>query len=232
MDKLKKQFSGIIKKIGIIFSIFFVIGCFLTNVFINFITSLIPIGVELVAFAPSEVLISIITIILMFAVTCTFPFVLLELTRFVLPALFEKEKRYLKKFLPITITLFSLGVVFGVIVVAFFGLSFFAEFNTSFGVTSIWSLNTVIGILLMAGIGFGVAFQFPILMFVCNKVGLVSVERLKFLRKYVIVLLLVVTGLLTPPDVVSQLIMFVPLYLLFESTLFYLGFSKKKRSKH
>ena len=226
MDKLKKQFISIIKRVGIVFSIFFVIGCFLTNYFIGFITSLIPLEVELVAFAPSEVFTSIITIVLMFAVTCTFPFVLLEFTKFVLPALFEQEKKYLKKFLPVTITLFSLGAVFGVIVITFFGLSFFADFNTSYGVTNMWSLNTIISVLLMASIGFGIAFQFPVLMFVCNKIGLVSVERLKFFRKYVVVLLLVITGLLTPPDVVSQLVMFVPLYLLFEGTLFYLGFKR------
>ena len=83
-------------------------------------------------------------------------------------------------------------------------------------------MSGVINSFITMGVGFGIAFQFPLLMIFLVKFGLIKVSTLSSIRGYVVVILLIISAILTPPDVMSQLIMFFPLYFLYEGTLLYL----------
>jgi len=215
-------FFPAVKKVLVVFIAFLCLFTFFSGTIFDFVKFLIPKNAELIAFSPGEVFSSIITLIVSFSIAFTLPFLLFELSRIILPALYENEKKAFKKILPASFILLVLGTIFGILVMAFFGLSFFADFSESYGVKNVWGLSGVINSFITMGVGFGLAFQFPLLMIFLVKFGLIKVNTLSSIRGYVVVLLLIISAVLTPPDVMSQLIMFFPLYFLYEGTLLYL----------
>lgn len=219
---LFELFFPALKKVIVVFLVFLILFTFFSTTIFDFIKFLIPKNAELVAFSPVEVFSSILTLIVSFSVAFTLPFFLFEISKIILPALYEHEKKAFMKILPISFILLSFGVIFGILVMAFFGLSFFADFGASYGVKNIWGLGGVINSFIMIGIGFGIAFQFPLLMIFLVKFNLIKIKTFSSIRGYVVVILLIISAILTPPDVMSQLIMFFPLYFLYEGTLLYL----------
>ena len=215
-------FFPAVKKVLVVFFVFLCLFTYFSGTIFDFVKYLIPKNAELIAFSPGEVFSSMITLIVSFSVAFTLPFLLFEVSRIILPALYENEKRAFKKILPISFILLVIGTVFGVLVMAFFGLNFFADFSESYGVRNVWGLNGVINSFITMGIGFGIAFQFPLLMIFLVKFGLIKIKTLSSLRGHIVVTLLIISAILTPPDVMSQLIMFFPLYFLYEGTLLYL----------
>ena len=138
--------------------------------------------------------------------------------QFVLPALYEREKRFIRSIVALTAFLFVAGVVFCLLVcfplVVRFGMSFAAGFlQPVFGVSNLVSLA------LWLSFAFGCMFQFPLVTYALVRAGLVSYETLCSKRPYVVVAILLLAALLTPPDIVSQLILGLPTYLLFEAGL-------------
>jgi len=222
------QLKGPLKRIFATFIIFLCIGSFFSVQIVDFFKTLLPKGITLVAFSPVEVFLSIIWVIVIFAAIFTFPIFLVEIVRFVSPALYENERKLLTRLLPISLILFVGGAIFGICIMAFFGLIFFAEFGTTYGIQNLWSLGGLMSTMGMIAIGFGIAFQLPIVITVLVKQKIVELDQLKKIRKHIIVALLVLSAFLTPPDVISQILMAVPLYLLFEGTLLYLKVSNKK----
>ncbi len=228
--ELKKAFISMIKRILIVFIFFFCITCFFSNNVIDLFKSILPSGIDLVAFSPADVFMAIIEMAVILSILLSLPFILVEVIRFISPALFGKEKKFLYRFLPISLSLFLMGMIFGVWVMAFLGMNFLAEFSASYGVKNYWSFNGVLESFYLAGVGFGLAFQFPLMMYFLNKFNIVSAEKMGAFRGHVVVLLLFVSALLTPsPDALSQIIMFIPIYALFELTLLYLKISNKNR---
>jgi len=148
---------------------------------------------------------------------------LFEVIRFISPALFKHERNALFKIVPISLVLFVIGTIFGVSIMAFFGLIFFSEFALSYGIPNMWSLSGLVGTMVTIGVGFGFAFQLPLVIVFLVKQRLVGISKLKEIRLYVVLFLLVVSAFLTPPDVVSQILMALPLYLLYEGSIWYLG---------
>jgi sec-independent protein translocase protein TatC len=222
MKDLFKMLVKPIKRTIVVFIIFLVIGGFFSNSIIDFFKSLLPINVILVAFNPVEVFISVFTIVIGFAIVFTFPYFLFEVIRFVSPALYIKEKRTLYKILPISAILFTSGAIFGISIMAFFGLIFFADFSSSYGIQNMWSLSGLVNTLVGIAIAFGLAFQLPIITVILVKQKIIALKTLQKLRYHVIIILLIISAFLTPPDVVSQVLMATPLYFLYEGTLLYL----------
>ena len=220
-----------LKKILIAFIIFASIGAYFSTQMIAFFSLLLPAGVILVAFSPTDTFISVATIIIAFAAVLTAPIALLELVRFVSPALYEKEKQGLMKLLPVSIILFIAGASFGIYVMVFIGLQFFAELATSYGVSNMWTLSGLMESIAFIGIAFGVAFQMPIFIVFLVNYGFLKIEHLIPLRPLVFIGILILSAFLTPPDALSMLLMAIPLYGLFEGTLLYLKIFNIKNNK-
>jgi sec-independent protein translocase protein TatC len=217
-----KTVKGPLKRVFACFFIFLILGFFFSINIVGVIQNLLPTSILLVSSTPIDAFISVFSLIIIFAVVFTFPFAIFEIIRFVSPALYERERKVLYRLIPISLILFVVGAIFGIFVMSFFGLVFFADFASSFGINNFWNFSGVISSLIFIAVGFGIAFQLPIVTIFLVKFNIVSLEILKKLRPFLIIFLLIISALLTPPDIISQLAMAIPLYFLFEVTLLYL----------
>lgn len=170
-------------------------------------------------FSPMEVFITQLKLALVISLVLSFPYCLWQAWKFLLPALYEGEKRALKWWVSASCILFLAGAALCILVVLPLVMKFSAGFSEEY-------LKPVIGLndfLSLAGwliLAFGVMFQFPLAVMLGVRFGLVRVSSLKEKRSYVIILILIVAALLTPPDIVSQLMLAVPTWILFELGLF------------
>ncbi len=135
---------------------------------------------------------------------------------FVAAGLYVNERRYVRIAVPFSTALFVIGALFFLIVVAPLSLRFFLGFGHYIGVSSTWTFQKYVSFVTTLMLVFGLGFQTPIAIFVLNRTGLLSIAALKSSRKYVIIGMFALAAIATPPDVVSQITLAIPLYALFE----------------
>jgi sec-independent protein translocase protein TatC len=151
-----------------------------------------------------------------FGLITAMPFILWQVWLFIKPALSKKEVKNTRGFVFYTSLLFGLGVLFGYYVLCPISVNFFFNYSLSPSINNLISIQNIIGFMSLLVIGTGLIFELPILMYFLARIGLVSSAFLKKYRKYAFVIILIVAALVTPPDVVSQIILTIPLYSLFE----------------
>ena len=115
--------------------------------------------------------------------------------------------------------LFFSGILFGYFIIAPYTVNFFATFQLDENIENIWTITSYIDTLVPLILGTGLAFQLPLVMFFLAKVGLMSPDFLRRNRKYAIIIILILAGIITPPDVISQVICTIPLMLLYEISI-------------
>ena len=142
---------------------------------------------------------------------------------FISAGLYCHEKKFVHAAAPISAFLFITGSVFFMAVVAPLAMSFFVRFNQALRIESNWTIQSYMSFVLMLTLVFGAAFQMPIGIVFAEMMGLVSIETLSKNRKYVILGLLFIAAVATPPDVISQVLLAAPLYVLYESSILYFG---------
>ncbi|MCR5108408.1 MAG: twin-arginine translocase subunit TatC [Lachnospiraceae bacterium] len=146
----------------------------------------------------------------------TSPVVLILIWRFIRPALYESEVRLFRVLFFASLALFIAGIVFCYLIVYSLALDFFLVAGEGVA-TPYFSIDRYLNFLLSFLFPFGVAFELPVVIYMLAKHGLVTHEQLASCRKYVILLIVIVSAILTPPDVVSQIMLSIPVYLLFEA---------------
>jgi sec-independent protein translocase protein TatC len=144
------------------------------------------------------------------------PWVFYQLWMFIAAGLYPHEKRYVHMAVPFSTGLFVTGALFFLNVVAPISLEFFRRFGEFINVEPMWTLQKYVSFITMLMLVFGIGFQTPIAIFFLNRTGLVSIQRLRASRKYVLLTVFILAAMATPPDVISQITLAVPLYLLFE----------------
>ncbi|KTD07656.1 twin-arginine translocase subunit TatC [Legionella jamestowniensis] len=164
------------------------------------------------------------------AVLCTSPFILLQLWQFVAPALYHHERYNLRFFLFISLTLFLLGLLFCYFVVLPFMFQFFANAVPS-GVRLLPDIAYALDFITRMLMVFGFCFQIPLLCLILVRLGWADLVLLKQIRPYVIVAAFTMGMLLTPPDVLSQIMLAVPLCLLYELGLLLAAFAQTSKLK-
>ncbi|MBS0288939.1 MAG: twin-arginine translocase subunit TatC [Proteobacteria bacterium] len=152
------------------------------------------------------------------ALAIIIPYCLFHAWAFISPALYFHEKRTLFPILFFSSTLFYSGMAFAHFVVCPLALSFFIHIAPK-GVTVMTDMSHYLDFILMLYFAFGISFQVPIITFVLIRLGITSIETLKKQRPYIIVGAFIIGMILTPPDVVSQCLLAIPLLGLFESGL-------------
>ena len=178
-------------------------------------------------FSPMEVfLIQLKTALVLDVIVC-FPYMAKKIWDFILPALYDNEKKFIKNIVLSSTLLFILGASFCIFVimpmVVKFGLSFAGDnINPMFGISNIINLT------LMMAIAFGVMFQTPLVTVGVIKSGVISYETISNMRPYIIVIILILAAIFTPPDVISQLLLGSPTYLLFDAGLLFAKLNLKK----
>ena len=160
-----------------------------------------------------------------------FPFILWELWKFISPALYEKERKNVRVFIFIASILFFLGVLFGYYVIVPMSINFCATFSISKMVQNQFTIDSYIGMMKTSVIASGLFFELPVIIYFLTKLGLVTPTFLRKYRKYSVVAVLLIAAIVTPPDVVSQIIVAIPMLLIYEASIFISVFVYKNKNK-
>lgn len=164
-------------------------------------------------------------------VIMSIPYILWEIWRFVKPALTKKERRYSSSFVYITSVLFLIGLVFGYYIIVPLTVNFFVTYQVSNDVQNYIALNSYISTVSTLCFSTGLVFLFPILVFFLTKIGIMKPSLLTKNRKYIIVIILIIAAIITPPDVFSQTMVAIPMYALYELSIYVSKFVYRKREK-
>ena len=148
-----------------------------------------------------------------------FPFVLWEFWKFIKPGLFDKERKAARGFVFICSTLFILGTSFGYFIIAPFAVNFLAGYEIQ-GAISQPSLSSFVNYMTMFTIPVGLVFELPVLVYFLSKIGIVTPEFMRTYRRHAAVMILIGAAIITPPDVVTQFLVGIPLYILYEISIF------------
>jgi sec-independent protein translocase protein TatC len=173
-------------------------------------------GFRLQTLAPADAFVAYVKIGLISGLIVSSPWVFYQIWMFVAAGLYAHERRYVKSAVPFSVALFVTGALFFLFLVAPISLRFFLKFGDFINVQANWTFQKYVSFVTLLMLIFGVAFQTPIAILILNKTGLVSIESLRKSRKYVLVGVFIVGAMATPPDVVSQITLALPLYALFE----------------
>ena len=149
-----------------------------------------------------------------------FPYVLLEIWKFISPGLRLKERNSAKGFIFIASLLFFIGVLFGYYVVTPLSINFLGTYQVSGQVHNDFDLSSYISLVRASVIASGLIFELPILIYILTKVGVVTPNMLKKYRKISLVVVLILSAIITPPDIASQVIVSVPIIILYEISIF------------
>ncbi len=163
-----------------------------------------------------------------------FPVISNQLWSFVAPGLYANEKKAFLPFLFATPILFTAGAALAYYIVMPTAFRFFLGFEGEVGgmtQEALPAMGDYLDLVMRFILAFGVCFQLPVLLLLLNRAGLVTREQLKGLRRYMAVGAFVLAAILTPPDVVSQFLLGIPLILLYEVSLAIMWFTERKRAK-
>ena len=196
--------------------IFSIVSYIFASDIIDVLTS--PVGKELVYLAPTEAFFAQIKVSVVVGFLLALPIIFFQTWRFAAPGLKDNERRYLLILAPLAYIFFLGGTSFGLFVVIPFGMRFFLSF-TSANLEAMFSLNSYLSFIIRILLPFGLIFQLPLVTTILVNLGLISSEFLKSNRKIVIVSIFIFGALLTPPDIISQTMMSLPLILLYEGSI-------------
>ncbi|NNV07828.1 twin-arginine translocase subunit TatC [Geobacillus sp. C56-T2] len=153
------------------------------------------------------------------AAVLTSPVLLYQIWAFVSPGLYEKERKVTLSYIPASIVLFLGGVSFAYFVLFPFVVRFMNQLAEQLGVQQMIGINEYFQFLLQLVLPFGVVFQLPIVVLFFTRLGLITPQFLVRVRKYAYLVLLIIAAIITPPDLLSQVIVMIPLTLLYEGSI-------------
>jgi sec-independent protein translocase protein TatC len=178
-----------------------------------------PMPTRLVFIAPTEAFFVNLKVAFYAGLFLSVPLLLFQVWKFVAPGLYEHERRYSFPFLIISTVLFLIGAIFAYAVVLPIALHFLIAQGGELWKPNI-TLSNYLSFCMRLILAAGLIFEFPVLMYFLAKVGVVTPEFLVKNRKYAVLAAFVISAILTPPDVFSQVLLAVPLFLLFEVSIF------------
>ena len=185
---------------------------------------------EVIAVGFGEAFITAVKVSIFTGFIIAFPYVLYEVWKFIKPGLYKEEQKAARGFVFVCSSLFLTGVLFGYYVIAPFAVKFLSGFDLP-GVVNKPTLASYISYLVMFTLPAGLTFELPVVVYFLAKVGLVSPEGMRQYRRHAIVVILIGASIITPPDVVTQFLIGVPLYFLYEISILIAKRVQKKNEK-
>lgn len=176
-------------------------------------------SVDLIATDLSSQFMTHISTSLYLGLLCASPYIMYELFRFISPALYEKEKKYSVQIVVIVYLLFILGVLMSYFILFPISFRFLGTYSVSEKIHSTITLNSYISTFTTLTLMMGIVFQLPVLAFVLAKMGFITSEMLSRYRKYAFLIIMVVAAIITPPDLMTLILVTIPLYLLYELSI-------------
>jgi sec-independent protein translocase protein TatC len=148
-----------------------------------------------------------------------FPYILYEFWRFISPGLQKNERKNSRGFIIIASLLFFTGVLFGYYVVTPLSINFLGSYQVSEQVFNDFDLSSYTSLVRTSVLASGLIFELPILIFFLTKIGIVTPEYLRKYRKFALIIVLVLSAVITPPDIASQIIVAFPIIILYELSI-------------
>jgi sec-independent protein translocase protein TatC len=165
-----------------------------------------------------------------------FPYVIYQFWKFISPGLHKNERKHSRGFIIISSFLFFLGVLFGYYIVSPLSINFLGTYSVSGEVDNQIDLGSYIGLVRASVLASGLVFELPIIIYFLTKIGLVTPEFLKKYRKYALVIVLILSAIITPPDIASQIIVAIPILILYQASIYISKIvvrnQKRKEKKH
>lgn len=171
-----------------------------------------------------------VTLALWGGILISMPALMIIIGSFIMPGIKKTERKIFQRVSGFSGVLFVVGVLLGYKVTLPLAMKIMWSFTDKLGGEAIWNYQKFIGFTLQVLLGFGVAFQLPIVIILMGKLGILNSKQLKEKRRHVIVGLFILSMLLTPPDITTQVLMAVPLILLYEFCIWFLYFTEGKQS--
>lgn len=182
------------------------------------------INIELAGQFRSHLLITVIAGLIL-----AFPYLLLEIWWFIKPALYSNEIKGVGSFVVVTSFLFMVGVLFGYYIIAPLTINFLSNYIISEDVVNQIKLGSYISTVVMIALSTGLVFELPVLIYFLSKFGIVTPVFLKRYRKHAILIFFILSAIITPPDIFSQILVAIPLILLYEISIYISKRVDKKR---
>ena len=189
---------------------------------------LVELGVDIITIGVAEAFVAQMRVSLVAGIILAAPIIFWRIWSFLRPALYPKERGVFLFTFFVVIVLFLSGVLFAYFLVLGLAINFFIVTGEDIA-TPMISIEMYIGMLFNFVIPFGLAFEFPVVIYVLHKLGMVTVKGLVKARKYVVFSMFLLATLITPPDLLSQILLAVPLCILYEISIMILKI--KERSK-
>ena len=180
---------------------------------------LMPVGSKMIATEVASPFIAPLRVTIYTALLISVPYFFIELWGFIAPGLYKKEKAFVAPLIISSTVLFYFGITFAYFVVSPIILSFFISAAPD-SIQVMTDINKYLDFILKLFFAFGFAFEIPVATFLLITTGLISKERIKKMRPYLIISFFIIGMFLTPPDIFSQLFLAIPMWVLFEIGLF------------
>ena len=177
-----------------------------------------PKGGSLIFISVAEAFFTYMKVAFIAGIIVTSPFVLYQIWAFVAPGLYQKEKKYVIPFILGGSFFFALGVLFGYFVAIPVGFKFLLGYATDF-IKPMPSMKEYLSFSIKFLLAFGLVFEFPVVLVLLAKIGVVDAKMLARQRKYAILLIFIFAAVMTPPDIISQVLMALPLIGLYELSI-------------
>jgi len=187
-------------------------------------------GIDLKFISVSEGFIAHIKITFISGVILASPIIIWQLLRFVLPALYKHERKIFLGILFSALALFLIGLVFGYFIVLRLALHTLI-FDFSGQLEPFITINNYLSFVFRFMLPFGLVFEIPLFVYFLTIMGIITPSKLLGVRKYVLIVVLIIAAILTPPDVVSQVLLGIPMYILFELSIILSKFVYNKKQK-
>jgi sec-independent protein translocase protein TatC len=183
------------------------------------LTKVLPDDSRLIFTNLPEMFIAYIKVALVAGIILAIPIIFYQLWMFLAPALYQKEKRYIIPFVLFSSILFAAGALFGYFIVFPYGFKFFVSFATE-NIQALPSVKQYFSFAIRLLLAFGLVFEMPIVVLFITKIGLITPDSMKKFRKFAILCSFILSAILTPPDVATQLMMALPIIILYEISIF------------
>ena len=194
-----------------------------------------PKQINLVTFDMGEAFLLHIKICLFGGFIMAFPYILWELWKFIKPGLYQKEIKSANGVVFISSFLFLAGITFGYFVLAPFAINFLVGYElpmvNSGNTGNLIKATSLINYMIMFTVPVGIIFELPIVVYYLSKMGLITDDFMRAYRKHSIVIILVIAALVTPPDIMTQIIIGIPIYFLYEMSIYIAARQTRKREK-
>ena len=230
LEELRKRLINSFIAVGIAFVGSYIFSEQLYNILMLPLTKELPKGQTLIYTNLPEMFFTYLKTAFIAGILIASPVIFYQAWKFVAPGLYQNEKRYVIPFVISSTILFIGGALFGYFIVFPFGFQFFLGFANE-NIRALPSVKEYFSFASKLLLAFGLVFELPVVMFFLSKMGIVTVDFLKKNRKYAILLSFVGAAILTPPDVVTQCMMAVPLIMLYEVGIFVARFARPSKKE-